>query len=297
LSTLTKVFVILLVVFSIAFTAMTVSIVAQTTNWRTMAEKYEEHAKVADTNLRNLIAANAAELATARDAHRSLLDQIADLERNLQSGRNETSKLTSDLAKVAAEKSSGDAMNRALLAQLQSAEAARNEYKKQRDELEQQSIDLQRRNIDLNDRVNEQTAQIAVLMEQKRQYEQQLNILRSENEKLANESRRATSGLALEDPATLGLTGVSALVPISPSAIKGHIIEVSGDLVTLSVGTADGVQKNMVFVVYRDDQYVCDVRITLADPDRSAGRIVQSAVAPKVGDQATDAIRFSASRR
>ena len=297
MSTLTKVFVILLVVFSIAFTAMTVSIVAQTTNWRTMAEKYEEHAKVADTNLRNLIAANAAELATARDAHRSLLDQIADLERNLQSGRNETSKLTSDLAKVAAEKSSGDAMNRALLAQLQSAEAARNEYKKQRDELEQQSIDLQRRNIDLNDRVNEQTAQIAVLMEQKRQYEQQLNILRSENEKLANESRRATSGLALEDPATLGLTGVSALVPISPSAIKGHIIEVSGDLVTLSVGTADGVQKNMVFVVYRDDQYVCDVRITLADPDRSAGRIVQSAVAPKVGDQATDAIRFSASRR
>ena len=59
LSTLTKVFAVLLVFFSIAFTVMTVSMVAQTTNWKDTAQKYEEHALVADTNLRNLIASSA----------------------------------------------------------------------------------------------------------------------------------------------------------------------------------------------------------------------------------------------
>ena len=46
LSTLTKVFIVLLVVFSIAFTTMTVSIVAQTANWRDLANTYEQHAAI-----------------------------------------------------------------------------------------------------------------------------------------------------------------------------------------------------------------------------------------------------------
>jgi len=296
LSTLTKVFVVLLVVFSIAFTAMTVSIVAQTANWRDVADRYEEHARVADTNLRNLIAANAAELAAARDAHRAQLEQIAELERQLQAGRTEVSQLTADMAKAAADKSSADAMSRGLLAQLQSCESGRGEYKKQRDELEQQSIDLQRRNIDLNDRVNEQTARIAVLQEQRRQYEQQIHILRTENEKMANETRRLTSGLSLEEPSGAAVTEVVALSPMTAAPIRGHVVEVSGDLVTLSVGSADGVRKDMVFVVFRNDQYVCDIKVSMVDPNQAAGRVVQAAQTPKVGDEVTDALRFKGSR-
>lgn len=297
MSTLTKVFVILLVIFSIAFTSMTVSIVAQTTNWKDLANKYEEQAKVADTALRQNISSNAAELAAAFDAQRGLMDEITKLERDLQTSRNEVSRLTTDLAKVGAERSSADGMNRALLAQLQTAESARTEYKKQREDLEHQNIDLQRRNVDLNDRVNEQTARISVLQEQKRQYEQQINILKSENEKMANETRRVTSGLSLEDPASVAVSGVTPLAPLSPSAIKGHVKELEGDLVTLSVGAADGVQKNMIFILYRGDQYVADVKITMVDPNQSAGRIVQTAAAPQVGDQATDALRFAGVRR
>ena len=51
MSTLTKVFIILLVLFSLTFTVMTVSIVAQIPDWRGTADKYAEHARVADTNL------------------------------------------------------------------------------------------------------------------------------------------------------------------------------------------------------------------------------------------------------
>jgi hypothetical protein len=53
----------------------------------------------------------------------------------------------------------------------------------------------------------------------------------------------------------------------------------------------------MTFVVYRNDQYIGDVKINLVEPDRSAGRLIQSAAPPKVGDEVSDALRFSGSRR
>jgi hypothetical protein len=296
LSTLTKVFVILLVVFSLTFTAMTVSIVAQVPDWKNLAEKYSENARVADTNLRSLIAANAAELATARDVARSQLRQIAELERAIKQAQTEAAGLKSDLARAASESSSAEAMNRGLLAQLQVAEAARNEYRKQRDELEKQDIDLQRRNIDLNDRVAEQTAQIVVLAEQQRQSEQQIHILREENERLAMQVSGASAGLSMEDPASVAMKGVTPLTPVVDRVIQGQVIDVAGNLVTVSVGAADGVREGMVFVLYRADAYVGDVKISLVDPNQAAGRLVRSTLGPQIGDRASDARGLTAAR-
>jgi len=82
-STLTKVFVVLLAVFSVAFTSMTVSHVAQTTNWKDTAEKYREHAGIADTNLRHAHAAYSAQLANARDDAKALdAEYLAILEQH-----------------------------------------------------------------------------------------------------------------------------------------------------------------------------------------------------------------------
>jgi len=288
LSTVTRVFVVLLAVFSIAFTVMTVSIVSQTANWRDTSEKYQEHARVADTNLRSLIAANAADMAAARDAVRDHLDRIGEVETQLQSAKNEVGQLRSELAKAASEKSGAEAINRGLLAQLQVAESGRAEYQKQRDDLEKQSIDLQRRNIDLNDRVNEQTARIVVFLEQKRQYDQQLNILKSENEKLSRQTRTTSIGSSQEHPAGAAMSNVSAVTPVAATRIRGKVLEISGKIVTVSVGSTDGVEKGMVFIIHRESEYVGDLEISLVDPNQSAGRMVRSTVAPQAGDEVTD---------
>ena len=79
MSTLTKVFIVVLCVFSIAFTTMTVSIVAKWADWKELANDYQQHAVVADTNLRHMIAANAAELATANDTIKGHLEQIGEI--------------------------------------------------------------------------------------------------------------------------------------------------------------------------------------------------------------------------
>ncbi len=296
MSTLTKVFVVLLVVFSIAFTSMTVSMVAQTTNWKDTAEKYKQHARTADTNLRHQIAASAAMLAGAKDTMRDDLERIHGLERDWGSCRDRNVEIESDMAGATAEKNTLGAMNSALVDQLQVAEAARAEYRKQRDGLETRNIDLEQRNIDLNDRVNELTAQITVLIEQKRQYEQQIHILRAENEKLAQRARVSSSSVALEAPEGAAIADVLALTPVARSAIRGRVLEVSGGLVTVSVGSADGVKKNMVFVIHRGDQYVGDLKIGVVDPNQSAGRLVRPGSSPAPGDSVTDALRIGGSR-
>jgi len=288
LSTLTKVFIVVLVVFSIAFTTMTVSIVAQSTDWRDTAQKYGEHAKVADTNLRNEIAASAATEATLRDSIKSHLEKIGEVEGQLKTNGAEMAKLRSDVAKTESEKSSADAMNRGLLAQLQIADAGRAEYRKQRDEIEKRNIELERRNIDLNDRVNEQTARIAVLFEQKRQYEQQLSILKTENEKLARDAGRPAGASVLESPSGTAMVNVAPLTPISPTPVRGKVLEVSGNLVTISVGSADGVKKDMIFKIQRGDEYVGDLKISVVNPNQSAGRMVITTLQPDPGDQVSD---------
>jgi len=289
LSTLTKVFIVVLVVFSIGFTTMTISIVAQSTDWRDTAQKYEEHAKVADTNLRNEIAASAATEATLRDSIKSHLEKIGEVEGQFKTNGAEMAKLRSDIAKAESEKSSSDAMSRGLLAQLQIADAGRAEYRKQRDEIEKRNIELERRNIDLNDRVNEQTARIAVLFEQKRQYEQQLSILKTENEKLARSAGRPAGASVLEAPSGVAMSNVTPLTPISPTPVRGKILEISGNLVTISVGSADGVKEGMVFMITRGDQYVGDLKISTVNPNQSAGRMVRTTLAPAQGDQVKDA--------
>jgi len=294
-SLLTKVFVVLLSVFSIAFTSLTTAFVAQTANWKETAQKYKEHAQIADTNLRHAFAANAAEQATLWDNARQLQRRIGELEAEVQAARTDVAQVRADLAQAQSEKSSVEAINRGLLAQLQVAETARAEYQRQRGDLEQRNIELERRSVDLSDRVNELTAQLAVMLEQSRQYEQQIHILRAENEKLS-QAGGGGRPIAFESPAGASLPGVTAVTPVSATAIRGRVMNVEGELITLSVGSADGVKKGMVFVIHRNGNYVGDVQVSAVEPNQAAGRLVRSADAPSVDDLATDAVWLAGSR-
>lgn len=296
MSTLTKVFTVLLVILSIAFTVMTVSFAANSTNWRAAAEKFQQERDLADANLRHQIAAGAAQLAAANDALQRQLQRVADLEKSVREKESAAAQLQLQADRIAAEKSSAEALNRGLLAQLQAAETTRNEYRKQRDDLEQQSVDLNRRNVDLNDRVNELTARIAVMVEQRRQFEQQINLLKQENEAMARSTGKAPIATSLEEPQGAALTGVTATTPMARAAIRGQVVEIAGDVVTLSVGSSDGVQPGMVFVVHRGDEYVGDLKIDLVDPSRCAGRTIGGPTGAKIGDLATDAVSISSRR-
>ncbi len=89
---------------------------------------------------------------------------------------------------------------------------------------------------------------------------------------------------------TLKDMGVTKGARAAIEAAGGKILEVDEQIVTLSVGSADGVRKDMVFIIHRDEQYVGDVKISEVTPNRSAGFLTLSRVKPQANDRVTDKI-------
>ncbi|MCC7291617.1 MAG: hypothetical protein IT449_06115 [Phycisphaerales bacterium] len=296
MSTLTKVFVVMLVVSSIAFTTVAVSISAQTTRWKAAYDAKEKEANVADVTIRNLHAGHAAQVATLRDTLNSQQARLAALEGDLESVRKEASAKEASLKQMQAERANLEAMNRGLLGQLQVSNSNGESFRQQRDRMEAASLDLQTRNIHLTERVNDQTAQIAVLMEQRRQFEQQLEMLKRENSGLSRQANRLGAGATMEDPKGVGLPGVTAAAPVSSSAVRGKVLGVEGNIVTLSVGSADGVERDMVFVIRRSGEYIGDVTINAVEPNQSAGRLTRQRLAPQASDEVIDLSHLASSR-
>lgn len=288
MSTLTKVFVVLLVLFSIAFSTMTVAMVAQTANWKDNATKYEERARIADTTLRNLIAASAAQETTARDTIQRHSDRVADLEKQLQESTAANARLRTELAKLDAEKGSTESMNRAMLAQVELSRDAEAKLREHVNKIDRENIDYQQRNVDLNGRVNELHQQVAVLTEQRRQYEQQLHLLKQDVDRLSGAPVRN-----MENPTGIAMQNIKAMDPPKAGAIRGRILAIEGNLVTISVGTADGVRKDMKFIVHRDGQFVNEVQVSAVEPGQAAGRLIRADGMPQTGDQVTDAMSLA----
>ncbi len=295
MSAVTKVLVILLVVLCIAFSMVTIAFTARTFDWKALAEDYRTEAQIANAQQRNLMAAHAAEIASARDTIKNHLDRINALESELQRATPQVASQRGEIAQLTTDKRRADALAQRLTNELGIAQTARNAIEKQRRQIESRNIDLERRNIDLNERVHELTTRVTVLNQKQRQQAQQIHILREENRKIAEQAgvrdMGATAGV-FEEP---GPANISPAAPASAPRISGHVLYVDRDLVTLSVGSADRVRKGIVFVIFRGTQYIGDVEITDVEPNLSSGRLIRPVpgVAPAKGDRAEDVYHFA----
>jgi len=295
LSTLTKIFVVLLVVFCIAFTMSAISFVARNNDWRGLAEGYQQEAQIADTHLRSILAESAAQKALDRDAINAHIEAIKDLEVHQQQAARGFAELKAEIAQSRAEVSSLQGTARTLTGELKVGQAGWTEQRKQRALLQERNLELEKRNLDLNERVNEQTAQVMVLQQERRRREQQIQILRNENTKLSQTGRRGPTG-EFETFSPAEQEQVTALSEVSGSPIRARITEVSGNLATISVGSSDGVAQDMVFVIYRGLDYIGDLKISKVEPGQAAGRIVRSTGTVKIGDEVADEARFGLAR-
>ncbi|NOS99578.1 MAG: hypothetical protein HOP29_03020 [Phycisphaerales bacterium] len=296
MSPVTKVLIVVLVVFCIAFSMVAISLTAQTSDWKALAEEFQQAAQIADASQRSLMASHAAELASARDNINDLLGRLGKLETDLQSSQEENARQGNEIAQLMTDNRRADALAQRLTNELGIAQNGRNAVEEQRRQLEARNIDLESRNIALNDRVNELTTQVTILDQQRRQQEQQINILRTENEKLALQS--GVPGVGPEVTATT-VPGVSPITPVPAPRITGEVQAVEGEYVTLTVGSNDQVTKGMVFVVSRGaDTYVGDVEITDVEPDLSAGRLIRNAQGrlPQQGDVVRDVYQLLSPR-
>jgi len=269
-STASKVFVVLLAVFSIAFVMLTISHVSQEDDWKQLATDYRTAALNAEGGLQAMLASSAAEklalnekLVELTKANQAIegqlqraLDQYADAQAELQAAKHQNENNASALTKLTGELA------------IVNAEAAA--LRGQRNELERSSLGLQRRNIDLGERIRELSIQTTAMGQQIRQL-QQLNFAKDEEIRHLQGGEPSPGAPALVVGAPQDRA--RAVAAPSPGPVRGSIARVDGDLASITVGSADRVRVGMRFVIYDGDAYLGDLQITATEPTESVGTL------------------------
>lgn len=287
MTTVAKVFLVLLVIGAIALSTASITITAQTQNWKKLAEGYRQDAVAAWT-------ASVADSAQNRVVVEQLKYALETSDTQLTTTRNDLAARDKDLGDQRTEierlkvKSTGDeATISKLTASLQVEQNRANQLQEQNQQALARALDLEKRNIDLNDRVAELTSNVNIL-------ENQARVLQQQNYSFKETITQLREQMALGPQAAAAggvQPAVGAAQPVSAPAVNkiyGKVVAIEGNVVGLSVGAADGVKRDMAFIVYRGDKSLGRLMIRDVDAQASAGTLDKTFGPVQVGDQAVN---------
>ena len=271
--TLTKLFIVLLVIFSIAFSMMTVQYVATSKNFRAEADSYKELWQIAQNQIRQ----SNTQLSQIREIHdretRDLNQVTSDLRERLDNALTKEISLRSEKAALDAENDSLKGNLGQFAVALEGNVAERDQLNELLAKAQRQVTDLQRKMGELEEATNRLTTE----------NEQASIRVRSLKEVLRDLQRQSESA-----GVPLGI-GPGDYYPIAPpmptsSPISGTVVQVQGGLAEISVGESDGVRAGMRFIVYRGDDYLSDLEIDRTDVNNAAGRLILTRGEVRPGD-------------
>lgn len=286
MSTLTKVLIVLLTVFSIFLCGIVVTYVANATNQKERADKLDRDWRAART------AREAAQndLAAAKDQadqmRRDLEAQmsglkvtISDLEAKLESVQRENTQMAQRVRDMGA---SVQQANELQSSQMQLAQVAQQQVAA----LEADRTRLSKELAETDHALMEKMAIVAQLEEKTRQLIEANQDLEM---RLSQYLRQYGKAAATPAPVTQQTGIVQPAAPIARDInlnARVTAVDIRNALAELSIGSAAGVRPDMRFHVTRDQQFVCDVRILEVGPDQSVGILERIQVPPRVGDAA-----------
>jgi hypothetical protein len=155
------------------------------------------------------------------------------------------------------------------------------ETRKDLDQARAEGVKLSKNLSDITASLEEKMAQLQSLDAEKKR-------LLEEKTKLEQQVSGKTGSAGPVEPVTVVPdSATKAIETPAGAALQGAITAVDGSLVTLSIGSADGVTKNTIFHIIRSDAFICDVKITDVDTETSAGTTQLLQQPPKVGDIAS----------
>jgi hypothetical protein len=278
-STMTKVFIVLTAVLSIAVSCLFIAAAAQMANWRKLAETYQERQLAEFTHRVNLQAIMEASLALKDEALREKAQaleaaqkQVRDLDAALVDAR-------SQLAREMADRVTAEAGRKKLEELLDVQTAEQTALRKQNQMLLTQNIDLQTRNTRLNSRVLELTAANAVLTDQTRNLQEKLY---AAEQKLSELEQALALGRRV--PAAAAPAGVVPVAAVVAGPIRGEIVKVEGSYASINIGQSSGVVPGMTFMVYRGAAFLAELVIDEVRPDEAGGKLKTIKEAVRPGD-------------
>lgn len=295
MTTITKIFVILVCLFAFIFTPLAVSFAARSNNWRKLSEDYASALEVANAHERSALAIAASEIERYKAMWKKENEQCQVLRSEYSKLNKEKDDLTLKHDDLARSRAAWETSAGLLAAEMAVKSKHNEELGKAKEDALSRERELRVRNLELSDRVKELSAQQVVLTQQLNQKIQEITAYRDENKRLREGSvLSAASPMAVPPTPTAQPTGPA----LRASPILGKVRAIRGTLATIDVGSSSGVQAGMRMVVLRDGDWVCDLEITSQVlPTEAVGEIRLQAENKRIreGDIVEDAESFSRS--
>jgi len=135
------------------------------------------------------------------------------------------------------------------------------------------------------DKITEQDAQIETLQAGRRVLDGRIKELQQEVEELARQiAKMETEGVA----SSVKAGGGTVAVVEGDAKIEATVTAVKDSLASLNVGSASGIKKNMVFILYRGAEFVGNIRIADVGTTNCAGIVFEAVKEVRIGDKATN---------
>jgi hypothetical protein len=231
---------------------------------------------------------NKAQLEEKKKAMEELSDRLDDQIKALEA---EKLKITDDLKNAEREKLALDEkvknLATAALKFEETVGGMEQSLKSTRAELDQaraDNIKLSKNLDEVTASLNEKIAQLEALQTEKMRLLEEKTAL---EEKLAGGGKSLAAKGEIQPVTPMQDFAMPAAAPSQEIPIQGLVTGVESGLATLSIGSADGVQKGMIFHVVRSDRFICDIQITEVDTEVSAGSLQLVQEQPNVGDTAS----------
>lgn len=272
MSALTKIFVVLVALLSVAYVGAMIPFVANTTNWK---QKYDEK-ELAEALAGELAQLRQQQLDENRNAQQGELDellgQINALKEEIREHQTRHAAQAVTLRDRGFEidklRASEESLKSTIDIQTRTTNAQSKELTDRREKMRVQAV----RMVEMEHRNNE-------LQNDNDALTQQLRFFREENVELANVRERLEAKIDLiPNDVASRYWDASAEIEVDPSHnIEGRITGVrtlAGEtFVEVNTGRTDGVLPGMRFFVQRGEQFVGVLVVTTVEPRRAAGRM------------------------
>jgi len=266
LSTMTKVFVVLNSVLSIALSVLFISSAAQWGNWKNLIGEYQSARDAAITQRQQTAATAQAALALKDEAIASWQAKLRQTESELGDATARLAQATGELSVVKNERVALEAGRTKLQEILNVSTGELKTVQKQNQTLLAQNMDLQARNSRLNSRVLELTTNVTILTDEVRNIQEKLYAAQTGGSVSTPGASRAPAPIGAQTQ-TLGVVG----------EIRGEITEIDGAYAAINVGESSGVATGMTFMVYRRDNgagtYLGDLTVERVRPGEAGGKL------------------------
>lgn len=284
---MTKVFVVLTSILSIAVSCLFIAAAAQWDNWRDLAARYQQERDAAFRTQQSVSLAAQAALAQKDDALAERARQIDDLQKNIVRNGEDLAKARVEKAQAVNEKLASEAGRTKLQELLDVTTGEVKSLQKQNQTLLASNMDLQSRNAKTNSRVIELTTNVTILTDQVRHMQEKL---------VACEQRGGGGVASAVVPRTGELAGAIPTGVAVKGEIRGQITDVNGSYASVNVGESSGVGAGMTFMVHRDGVYLGELVIDSVRPREAGGKLIVLAGGGDIrpGDQVVAGLGSSA---